>query len=390
MFLNFLFKPFDFSDSDARFYTNLISGEKGAGKSSFLVKYLYLLLTDKESLPPFKTIFINIDGFDFKRFNDLAESNGLDVAFKWLDMTDFKKFTYRERELYTQYNSDGQGYIAKRISENIESEYQKYISSMIISDESDHYLTKKDDEFANFLKFSRHYSIEIWFITQKFQNLHETFYNSGAINRFLRVRSSLFNLGNTRIIQLWANSNTAKSDNLVAQYSYEIESFLYELYDSGAILTTGDQAKKKLKFYFVLFLLSLVFAGTVFYYLLGDYVSSEDSVDTQQNQIRVSNKVDTQPIDNDQHIDNVVKCITFQPKTNSRNNNNDRTATSNCYFEDRFISVPNDFILGLISEKVSNIKVIYAHKEVSFLSVDNRGLDFIFGKLNKGDKNEKN
>lgn len=391
MFLNFLFKPFDFSDPDARFYTNLLSGEKRAGKSSFLVKYLYLMLTDKESLPPFKTIFINIDGFDFKRFNDFAESNGLDITFKWLDMTDFKKFTYRERELYTQYNSDGQGYIAKRISENIGDEYQKYISSMIVCDEADHYLTKKDDEFANFFKFTGHYNIEIWFITQKFQNLHETFYNSGAINRFLRVRSPLFNLGNTRILQLWANSNTAKSENMVAQYSYEIDSFLYELYDSGAILKTGDQAKKKLKFYFVLFLLSLVFAGTVFYYLLGDYVSSDDSVDTQQNPITVSNNLDKQPVKDEQRIDNVVKCITFQPKTNSHKNlNSDRSATSNCYFEDRFISVPNDFILGLITEKVSNIKVIYAHKEVSFLSVDDRGLDFIFGKLNKGDKNEKN
>jgi len=101
MFLKFIFKPFDFSDPDARFYTNLISGEKGAGKSSFLVKYLYLMLTNKESLPPFKTIFINIDGFDFKQFNELAESNGLDIDFKWLDMSDFKKFTYRERQLYT-------------------------------------------------------------------------------------------------------------------------------------------------------------------------------------------------------------------------------------------------------------------------------------------------
>jgi hypothetical protein len=178
---------------------------------------------------------------------------------------------------------------------------------------------------------------------------------------------------------------------MVAQYSYEIESFLYELYDSGAILKTGDQAKKKLKFHFVLFLLSLVFAGTVFYYVLGDYVSSDDSVDTQQNPITVSNNLDEQPVKDEHRIDNVVKCITFQPKTNSHKNlNSDRSATSNCYFEDRFISVPNDFILGLITEKVSNIKVIYAHKEVSFLSVDDRGLDFIFGKLNKGDKNEKN
>jgi len=67
------------------------------------------------------------------------------------------------------------------------------------------------------------------------------------------VRSSLFNIGNTRIIQLWANSNTAKSDNLVAQYSYEIEPVIYELYDSGAVLKTGDQAQKKLKFYFLAF-----------------------------------------------------------------------------------------------------------------------------------------
>jgi len=375
MLLKLIFKPFDFVDSDARFYTNLISGEKGAGKSSFLVKYLYLMLTNKEALPPFKTIFINIDGFDFKRFNELAESNGLDIDFKWLDMTDFKKFTYRERQLYTQYNADGEGYIAKRISENIDDEYKKYISSMIISDESDHYLTKKDDEFANFLKFSRHYSIEIWFITQKFQNLHETFYNSGAINRFLRVRSSLFNIGNTRIIQLWANSNTAKSDNLVAQYSYEIEPVIYELYDSGAVLKTGDQAQKKLKFYFLAFLASVIFAGFVFWYLLGDYVSDSNPKQKPQ-QITITKKINGETIHEVQTIDHVVKCVTFKN-------------VSNCYFDDMFSSLPNGFITGLIDQNISNIRVLYSFADTSYLSVDDTGLSFIFNQKSKRGNHEK-
>lgn len=374
MFLKMIFKPFDFSDPDARFYTNLISGEKGAGKSSFLVKYLYLMLTNKESLPPFKTIFINIDGFDFKRFNELAESNGLDIDFKWLDMSDFKKFTYRERQLYTQYNSDGEGYIAKRISENIDDEYKKYISSMIISDESDHYLTKKDDEFANFLKFSRHYSIEIWFITQKFQNLHETFYNSGAINRFLRVRSSLFNIGNTRIIQLWANSNTAKSDNLIAQYSYEIEPVIYELYDSGAVLKTGDQAQKKLKFYFLAFIASIIFAGFVFWYLLGDYVSSSDESEQSQH-ITIEANINDQSSQAVQQIDHVVKCVTFKD-------------VSNCYFEDLFSSLPNGFITGLIDQNLSSIRVLYSYDDTSYLSVDDTGLSFIFNQTSKRGNHE--
>jgi len=393
MFFKFLFKPFDFADPDARFYTNLLSGEKGAGKSSFLVKYLYLMLTNKESLPPFKTIFINIDGFDFKRFNELAESNGLDIDFKWLDMTDFKKFTYRERQLYTQYNADGEGYIAKRISENIDDEYKKYISSMIISDESDHYLTKKDDEFANFLKFSRHYSIEIWLITQKFQNLHETFYNSGAINRFLRVRSSLFNIGNTRIIQLWANSNTAKSDNLVAQYSYEIEPVIYELYDSGAVLKTGDQAQKKLKFYFLAFIASIIFAGYVFYTLLGDYV---ENADANSNSLPKKEYYSQNTDDNKKEKEftgHIVKCISFQPNPNvlvvsKDHKKSKRSATSNCYYKNNFTSVPVGFIKGLIQKKISNIEVVYSHNDVTFFSVDDTGLKFIFQTLKRG-KNEK-
>jgi hypothetical protein len=376
MFLKFLIKPFDFTDTDARFYTNILSGEIGSGKTSFMVKYLYLLLINRHFLPPFKTIYVNVDGLDFLKFRELAAASGININFEWLDMNHFKQFAYAERKLYSEYNSDGEGSIAKRIASNIDDNYKKYIASLIICDEADHYMTKKDDEFANFLKFKRHHSIEIWFITQKFQNLHDSYYNSGAINRFLRVRSSLFNLGSTRVVQLWANSNTSKADNLVEQKSFEIESDIYDLYDSGAVLKTGNQAKNKLKYYALMMIAALLFAAFLFYFILGEYISgSEESVATPAS-ITITRTVNGKRIQNRELVANVVRCVTFRD-------------TSNCYFNGDFTSHDSKFITGLIDQNISSVSVVYTFGDTTYLSVDDRGLKFIFNQKTRG-KNEKN
>ena len=264
-------KKYDFYDSNQFYYTNLLSGQIGSGKTSFLMKYLYSLVTPKRDKQgnidhsfslPFQRIFINIDGFAFEAFNNLAKQNGLNVEFRWLDMQDFKDFAYRERELYTKFNSDGQGTIAKRVEEHIEDHYRSYLGSLIVCDEADHWLTKKDDPLANFLKFKRHYGMEIWFLTQKFQNLNSSFYSSGAINRFLRIRSSIFNLGKSRYIQLWATSDTSKADNLLDTYSFYVEKEIFELYDSGAALANNNKSiKRKLMFPLTLMLFGIPFGG---------------------------------------------------------------------------------------------------------------------------------
>ncbi len=383
--MKLLFKPFSFVDPKSRYFTNILSGETGAGKSSLIMQLLYLLLTNKDAQMPFKRVYINIDGFDFDYFNNLAKTNGRDVQFFWLNMHEVFSFAKEERELYQVYSTDGQGTIAKRIRENISEEYIKYFSSLIICDEADNYLgTDLSKEvkamslgFSNFMKFKRHHHIEMWLLTQKFQNLNSTFYNNGAINRFLRVRSMFFSFGKTKVLQHWVNSDTSKKDNLLDSYWYEIEDDLYNRYDVGANITTGDGNVKKLKLLFLSLLAGAVFSIYIGYQILGKYFYEDDSGKSiTSKQATITKPIHGEFTKDIHRIDNVVKCVTFKN-------------ISNCYFENQFTSISNDFITGLIDQNLSNIRVLYSDTDTSYLSVDDTGLSFIFNQKTKRGKYEK-
>lgn len=385
MVMKLLFKPFSFVDPKSRYFTNILSGETGAGKSSLIMQLLYLLLTNKDAQMPFKRVYINIDGFDFDYFNNLAKTNGRDVQFFWLNMHEVFSFAKEERELYQVYSTDGQGTIAKRIRENISEEYIKYFSSLIICDEADNYLgTDLSKEvkamslgFSNFMKFKRHHHIEMWLLTQKFQNLNSTFYNNGAINRFLRVRSMFFSFGKTKVLQHWVNSDTSKKDNLLDSYWYEIEDDLYNRYDVGANITTGDGNVKKLKLLFLSLLAGAVFSIYIGYQILGKYFYEDDSGKSiTSKQATITKPIHGEFTKDIHRIDNVVKCVTFKN-------------ISNCYFENQFTSISNDFITGLIDQNLSNIRVLYSDTDTSYLSVDDTGLSFIFNQKTKRGKYEK-
>ncbi len=387
MIMKFLFKPFLFTDPKTRYFTNLLSGETGSGKSSLIMQLLYSLLVKKDSVMPFKKVFVNIDGFDFDYFNTLAKSSGLDCQFYWLNMHDIFAFAQEERELYQEYSTDGQGIIAKRIRENIDEKYTKYFHSLIICDEADNYLgtdlpkeiKNKSTGFSNFMKFKRHHSIEMWLLTQKFQNLNSAFYNNGAINRFLRVRSMFFSFGKTKVLQHWVNSDTSKKDNLLDSFWYEVDSDLYNRYDVGANISVGDGNVKKLKMMSILLGIGLVFSIWLGNLILGKYLSSDESTSkpTPQKQIYVSSKTSSTTTKEPQVIHNVVKCVTF---------NN----VSNCYYRDNFSSLPNGFITGLIDHNLSNIRVVYSYEDVSYLSVDDTGLSFIFNQKQRGNDDKEN
>lgn len=385
MIMKLLFKPFSFTDKNTRYFTNLLSGETGSGKSSLIMQLLYSLLNSKKQVMPFKRVYINIDGFDFDYFNGLAKTKGLDVTFHWLDMHELFMFAKKERELYQEYSTDGQGTIAKRIRSNIDEEYIKYFSSLIICDEADNYLgTDLDKEvkkmslgFSNFMKFKRHHSIELWLLTQKFQNLNTSFYNNGAINRFIRVRSMFFTMGKTKILQHWSSSDTSKKDNLLDSYWYEVEDDLYNRYDVGANISTGDGTKKKFKFMLLGLLAAIIFSSWLGYKILGDYFKDDSPKPTKITINKTSNHIKKDNDKNVEIIGHVVKCVTFNK-------------TSNCYFNDNFASVPSDFVIGMIADGVSQIRVIYSHRDTSFISVDDTGLKFIFQNLKKVSRNEQN
>lgn len=378
MVMKLLFKSFSFTDKNTRYFTNLLSGETGSGKSSLIMQLLYYLLNSKKQVMPFKRVYINIDGFDFDYFNNLAKAKGLDVTFHWLDMHELFAFAKEERELYQEYSTDGQGTIAKRIRSNIDEEYIKYFSSLIICDEADNYLgTDLDKEvkkmslgFSNFMKFKRHHSIELWLLTQKFQNLNASFYNNGAINRFIRVRSMFFTMGKTKILQHWSSSDTSKKDNLLDSYWYEVEDDLYNRYDVGANISTGDGTKKKFKYMLLGLLAAIIFSSWLGYKILGDYFKEDSPKPTKITINKTSNHIKK---DNDKNIEiigHVVKCVTFNK-------------TSNCYYSDNFSSIPSDFVTGMIAKGISQIRVIYSHSDTSFISVDDTGLRFIFQDLKR-------
>jgi len=378
MVMKLLFKPFYFTDKNTRYFTNLLSGETGSGKSSLIMQLLYSLLNSKKEVMPFNRVYINIDGFDFDYFNTLAKTKGLDVTFHWLDMHELFAFAKEERELYQEYSTDGQGTIAKRIRANIDEDYIKYFTSLIICDEADNYLgTDLDKEvkkmslgFSNFMKFKRHHHIEMWLLTQKFQNLNSCFYNNGAINRFLRVRSMFFSFGKTKVLQHWVSSDTSKKDNLLDSYWYEVEDDLYKRYDVGANISTGDGTKKKFKYMLLGLLAAIIFSIFLGYRILGDYLQDDTEQPSKITITKTPNHIKKDSDKDIKIIGNIVKCVTFNK-------------TSNCYFNDNFASFSSDFITGLIADGISTIKVIYTHGDTTFISVDNMGLHFIFKNLKK-------
>jgi antibiotic biosynthesis monooxygenase (ABM) superfamily enzyme len=383
-----LFKKYDFYDENVLFYTNLLSGEIGSGKTSFVMKYLYSLITPKRDKKgnidhsfqmPFKKVFINVDGFAFESFNSFAKQNGFDVEFKWLDMQHFKDFAYKERELYTQFNSDGQGTIAKRVEEHMDDKYNMYFNALIVCDEADHWLTKKDDLLANFLKFKRHYGMEVWFLTQKFQNLHTSFYLSGAVNRFLRIRSSIFNLGKSRYIQHWANSDTSKRENLVETYAFTVEKEIYDLYDSGAILANSNKALTGSIFKPLMFLgLSIPFGIYMAYSLYSKHSSNENDNTSKTLIQKVSEPIKTVtneiPAATPKHI---VKCVSFGN-------------TSNCYFDASMTSIPTKYIFKLAKSKITTVKTIFSYRDITYIALDDGALQLLFGRVFKFNKKDKN
>lgn len=358
---------FNLNDLSYLSHTSILSGEIGSGKTSFIVQLLLNLTKNKKN--KVNKVFINIDGFDFDKFNSLS-----DVDFCWLDMTHLINFTRKERLSYTEHNTSGGGVIAENVRKDLSEEFD-YFDSLIVCDESDHYLTKKDDEFANFMKFRRHYNIGIIFITQKFQNLNNSYYNSGAINRFYKIRNPLFNLSGSKYLELWSSSNTSVSDNLVSISSFKIEPVVFDLYDTGDNIESSNFVFKK-------FLIPIIFLFIAIpismYFLHGQY---EQMTKTDVSEIEEVNSNSDKVIEEKSDIKKVpfasalVKCVSFGNYTN-------------CYYENRIYSLNSELFLklktlGFEYEKEFNIKNTY------FYQVDISFFDYLKYNILHSEKEEK-
>ncbi|MFK5959733.1 MAG: zonular occludens toxin domain-containing protein [Lutibacter sp.] len=357
---------FNLDDLSYLSHTSILSGEIGSGKTSFLVQLLLNLTRNPKS--KVKNVFINIDGFNFEKFNEMSK-----VTFSWLDMSHLISFSKKERLAYTKYNSEGGGVIAENVRKDLEKDFD-YFDSLIVCDESDHYLTKKDDDFANFMKFRRHYNIGIIFITQKFQNLNNSYYNSGAINRFYRIRNPLFNITSSKYLELWSSSNTAVSDNLVSINSFKIEPLVFELYDTGDNIISS-------KFVFKKFLIPIIFLvigiPIAIYFLHKEY--SDMTTDRNKDfKKKVVVNINKNLKKSELVIENsvLIKCISFGNYTN-------------CYFDNKVYSLNSELFLklkslGLEYKKEFNLRNTYFYK------VDVKFFDYMkFNILNPIEKKEK-
>ena len=383
---------YDFYD-DNQLLTNLLSGDIGSGKTSFIIQYLFYLVQvprDKDGninrawKLPFTQIHINVDGFDFQKFNELAKNNGLDLTFHWLDFKHFEEFAKVERELYTKFNSDGGGEIAKNQIKHMPDEYKKYLHSLIVCDEADHWITKINPDLANFLKWKRHLGLGVWFITQKYQNLDSSFYNSGAINRFLHIRNPLFNAFGYKFIEHWSASNRQKTENLVNTYHFKILPEIYSLYDSGANLGATEKQSSTIKKWLYLLPIGLIFGVSLLYYIFSSFVSVSDSSPSEKkainrpsdsNKTRSSNGPRKAPINFEDK--KIVRCVRFNYYLN-------------CYSKSYFASYDAGYIKRLISDDRFDVEILSQYRNETYLLVDFLVYDFLFNNnFDKKDKNDK-
>lgn len=365
-------KKFNFTNLEILDKTTILSGEIGSGKTSFIVKLLYELIQIEDFDK--KIVFINVDGFDFEKFNKLAKDFKKDTVFKWLDMTHFMAFSEDERESYTRHNSSGEGKIREGVEADLKDKYD-YFDSLIVCDESDHYLTSINKKFSNFLKYRRHYSIGVIFLTQKFQNLNGDYYNSGAVNTFYRIRNPIFNLGNSKFLEHWSGANTLISENLLDYYSFKINPEIYKLYDVGGNIKSGNYIKKKLLIPILVLLIILpisyfALSGVVTGHMQTD--SSSESVTLQDKHLDDNqNKKIVAPEDNSELL--LIRCTTFYNKTN-------------CYYKDLIESHNISYIASLLKSKILTLEYNHEYKHITFLKLKQSDLKYLFFKESEIDK----
>lgn len=191
------------------------------------------------------------------------------------------------------------------------------------------------------------------------------------MNRFLRIRSSIFNLGKSRYIQHWANSDTSKKDNLVETYAFTVEKEIYDLYDAGAVLSSSNKAIQGAIFKPLLFLgLSIPF-GIYMAYSLYSKHSSDSEQDTSKSIIeKVASPIDRASMPNDLSPTHVVKCVSFGE-------------TSNCYFADVMTSVPTKYIFKLAKSKITTIETVFSFRDTTYIALDDSALQLLFGRVFK-------
>lgn len=359
------YSQYPYTSNFNRHKTVLLAGVKGSGKSSFALYYVMRQIEDNKDFD-YKHVFINIDGFSPKQFDALAALNRKETQFYWLNFEHFIKFAEIERELYKEANASiGEketGQIATYVRENMPDEFKRYLDSMIICDEADAYHTSYNADLANFYKFSRHYYMEIWLLTQKFQNLNPKYYNANAINHYFMIRNPLFNYFGFRYIEHWSATDTTNPDNLETTWKFKIDDRVFDMYDSGANLNQKSKIGKLTK----IMIMIIPFGIFLAYIQIKSLISTDEPMpQPKPHQSIIKHDLNKTALPTFALDDKaLVKALTFGKNTNF-------------YYKGRFASHDNDFLSDLLKQ-YDGIKQVFTHGHIAFYSVPADILSMLF------------
>lgn len=325
---------------------DLITGVPGSGKTYYSVYRIYDLISSKEK--KYKHIFTNINGFNYKLANEIANEIDYVKPFEFADLRSHMEteYTYhleskdkilksltikepvkpdnivpydvyqclpddKKKEIDSQYNSLLDQYeldliaYKKHLKQNksnaerlndLKKHYDKtvkdagvydiFIDSLIIIDEFHLYFEERSDEvLIRFLSYHRHFDIDMYLITQN-KNLINKKYLSFVETMYVAYPASKRIFSKAFRYKKYA-SYQEYHGNIMGTTSFSLKKKVFELYSSGSN-TIGKSYFSKMAMPIVVVLSLSVLA----YIYLNDSISpnkSSESVVSSNSSLSDSN-----------------------------------------------------------------------------------------------------
>jgi len=322
--------------------TQLISGITGAGKTIYAVYHIlstmlpplyisprnkFLMFINQKNKfciredmclsakmskykEPYSAVYTNIPGFKYKklhrnrRWRGCAKNNdsaGIEAPIRigQFNVKDFLEFVAFERKIYREAEELGLDDLDRHVYAKIlNSEYSKYLHSLIIWDECQYQLGAKvkdstlkyctSEELVEFMKYHRHYYITFILATQKVQDINTSIYMS-VVEEFPRAVPSLFRGNNKLVYQIWSTSDQRKQnkEQILRFVEFPAKKYYFNYYTSGqknkASKTVVENLRSKLYMYLAALVVIVV---ALFYYFSNSnmFKKQEEILDNKEIQ----------------------------------------------------------------------------------------------------------